>query len=183
MRCNSRLAASFVLLTLTGCISVHTHADEFLAEYPKRTYQTRVPLMWEEPSNGVGRRRQVLAVPLDAGLPGVSRLYSGPRASNPWGPCEPNRPCWNMGDIVAVVPPGTTLVVDRVERTRGWNVWYGKQDDLIPFATLVVNGLPTSAEISDASRKVTRTIDGKDIRVPVPDPEILREADSVSPPD
>ena len=180
MRFYLSLTASVGLL-MSGCFSVHTRADKFLVGYSaNRTYETRVPLilMWEEPSNGVGRRRQVLVVPDDAGLPGVSRLYSGPRASDPWGPCDPNRACWNASDVVAVIPAGTTLVVEHVERTRGWNVWYGKQDDLVPFARLIANGLPTNAEISDASHKVTRNVDGKDIQVPGPDPEILREVDT-----
>jgi len=172
-----------VCLLLSGCFSVHLRADEFLAGYSaSRTYTTRVPLilMWESPSNGVGRRRQVLVVPDDAGLPGVSRLYDGPRASNPWGPCDPNRACWNTSDVIGVVPAGTTLVVEHIERTRGWNMWFGKQDDLIPFARLIANGLPASAEISDLSRKVTRRIGGKDIQVPGPDPEILREPEGAA---
>jgi len=165
------------LLTIAGCVNTRTHANEFLIGYSRaQTYETLVPLilMWES-DNSLGRR-QALVIPFDSTVGIGGRLHSGPPASNPWGPCASDIACWPMGDIVAVVPTGTVLQVDHIERVRGWNWWFGKQDDLSPFAKFSLDGRTIEAEISDLSRFRTRTVAGKTINVPEPDPQVLRSS-------
>lgn len=177
MRHGKALFIALIFTLLPGCFSWRTRADDLLAgHWGNGNYQTRVPLIlaWET-DNGLGRRR-ALVVPPDVGLPYGMWRHPAPPVANPWGACRSDDVCRNMGDIIAVVPAGTHLHVDRMQRVREWNWWFGANSDLSPFATMLLEGKTVSVDLSDISRNFVRTESGKRVDIPVPDPAILVES-------
>jgi hypothetical protein len=167
-----------IAVALSSCVTIKTRsADEFLIDYSRdKRYETCVPLilMWEE--DGTIGRRQALVVPPDVGVLVGGRLHSAPPASSPWWPCKSEAYCWNMGDIVALVPARSVLTISRIQYSRGIDWWYGTHADLTPFAFLRLDDKPAEVEISDLSRWRPHEVRGKEYLVPAPDSDVLCNA-------
>lgn len=176
------LVTGVILFGLSSCGTRHTQAaDEFFIGYARGAqFETTVPLMLMWVSDGTEGRRQALVVPPDVGIATGGRLHSSPPARDPHTVCNDADGCaWSLDDVIGVIPAGSLLKITRIEYSHGLDWWYGKHEDLTPYATVLSGGKHSQdVEIADLSTYSTRTVGGKNHLVPSPDPRLLRPVSS-----